>query len=123
MQRRQLTSLAAALAVLLLCTATQAADKGWLGFAIQAEADDSTHPAVVKSIKVTQVFAGSPAAKGGIAAGDALVEIQGVAVAGGSADALLAALKKSVGETLRLKIRHGGDIREVALVAVAHPAQ
>ena len=121
MQRRHLASLAAALAVLLLCSATQAADKGWFGIVIQAEASDAKPP-VVKSITVQKVLAGSPAAHAGIAAGDSLVEIQGVVVAGGSADALLAALKRSVGETLRLKVRHGGDVHEVSLVAVAAPA-
>ena len=121
MQRRHLASFAVALALLSANAGVHAAEKGWFGFVISADADGWLHP-VVKSITVSKVFPDSPAAKAGITAGDSVVEVQGIAVAGGAADTLQAALKKAVGETLRLKIRHGGDIREVSLMAVAAPA-
>lgn len=125
MQRRTLACVAAALAVLPLGPAAypaDAAEKGWFGMGLRVDADGWVHP-VVKSITVTGVVAGSPAAQAGIAAGDALVEVQGIAVAGGNAEALGLAVKKAAGETLRLKIRHGGDIRELSLVAAAAPAR
>lgn len=123
MQRRHLASLMGAFTFLALSAGVQAADKGWFGFAFSADADGWLHP-VVKSITVTQVFPDSPAAHAGLAVGDSVVEVQGIAVAGGSASELQAALKKAAGETLRLKIRHGGgEPREVSMVAVAAPAQ
>ena len=59
-----------------------------------------------------------------MAAGDLVVEVQGIRVAGAKAEALKPALQGgSVGETLHLKVQRGGSgqPREVTLVAVPKP--
>jgi len=64
----------------------------------------------------------SHAAKAGLAVGDMIVEIEGIAVAGAKADALKAAVQKSVGESLRLKIKRGTDAsQDVSLIAGPQP--
>jgi hypothetical protein len=51
-----------------------------------------------------------------------IVEIEGIVVEGAKADSLKAAMQKSVGETLRLKIKRGADAaQDVALVAAPKP--
>jgi C-terminal processing protease CtpA/Prc len=77
----------------------------------------------LRSIKIDKIFSTSPAAKAGLAFGDMIVEIEGIAVEGAKADTLKAAIQKSVGETLRLKIKHGADpSRDVSLIAASKPA-
>lgn len=50
-------------------------------------------------------------------------QFPGIAVEGGKADTLKAAIQKSVGETLRLKIKHGADPpHDVSLIAASKPA-
>ena len=55
------------------------------------------------------------------APGDTVLEVQGILVAGAKADVLKAAMQKAVGETLRVKIQRGAEIREVSLIAVNKP--
>jgi hypothetical protein len=51
-----------------------------------------------------------------------IVEIEGIGVAGATADTLKTAMQKSVGETLRLKIKHGADAsQDVSLIAAPKP--
>jgi C-terminal processing protease CtpA/Prc len=121
MQRRHLTSLFVGLALLGIGTAAEAADKGWFGVVVNVDTGPGLLTPTVDAITVERVLPDSPGAKAGIAAGDSIVEIQGMAVSGGSLEALQNALKKSVGETLRLKIRHGGADRVVSMVAVREP--
>ena len=66
----------------------------------------------------------SHAAKAGLAVGDMMVEIEGVVVEGARADTLKAAMRKSVAETLRLKIKRGTDApQDVSLIAGPQPAK
>jgi S1-C subfamily serine protease len=99
---------------LVLCSAAMtagAAEKGWFDFAISVDAAGLLNP-TLRSITIERVFAASPAAPAGLASGDAVVEVQGIVVAGAKADALRAALQKSVGDTLRPKITRGvGECR------------
>jgi C-terminal processing protease CtpA/Prc len=114
--------LLAVAALLLSALALHAADKGWFGFALNIDADGIINPRL-RSIKIDKVFPASPAAKAELAAGDVIVEIEGITVEGAKADSLKAAMQKSAGETLRLKIKRGTDApREVALVAASKPA-
>ena len=72
--------------------------------------------------KIDKIFPASPAANAGLSAGDMIVEIEGIGVAGATADSLKTAMQKSVGETLRLKIKHGADAsRDVSLIAAPKP--
>jgi C-terminal processing protease CtpA/Prc len=120
MQRRQLASFAVGLIALLLGMGAEAAGKGWFGVVVHVDASgaDATPTSIVSAVTVEQVVPGSPAAKAGIVVGDSIVEIGGVTVAGSTLATLQTGLQKSVGETLRLKIRHAGNDREVSLVAV-----
>jgi C-terminal processing protease CtpA/Prc len=110
------------LAVWLLSTAALAAEKGWFGFAIAVDAEGLSLNPTLRSITVQKIFASSPAALAGLASGDSVVEVEGIVVAGTKADVLKAALQKSVGETLHLKIRRGAAaVREVSMVAEHEP--
>jgi S1-C subfamily serine protease len=111
----------AAVALFPLSATLWAAEKGWFGLALSVDADGAFSP-TLRSVTITKVLPASPAALAGLAAGDTVLEIQGVVVAGTRADVVEAAMQKSVGETLRLKIRRGAtETREVALVAVRQP--
>lgn len=124
MQRRHLMRLGVALAALLINAGAYAAGKGWFGLVVHVDADAKWFRTVVKAISVERVVPGSPAAKAGITAGDTVLEVQGITVAGGAGDQLQAAMKRSAGETLRLKVSHaGGEPREVTLVAMPEPPQ
>ena len=76
----------------------------------------------LRSIKIEKVFPASPAAKAGLSAGDLIVEMEGIVVEGARADSLKVAMQKSVGETLRLKIKRGADSsQDVSLIAAPKP--
>jgi S1-C subfamily serine protease len=107
----------------LLSVAALSAEKGWFGFAVSVDAEVVSFNPTLRSITVQKVFESSPAALAGLAAGDVVLEVQGVVVSGAKADVLKAAMQKFVGETLHLKIRRGtGDTRELSMVAVQKPA-
>jgi carboxyl-terminal processing protease len=61
-----------------------------------------------KELVVTQVFAGSPAKAAGIAAGDWIVSVDGVAVAGESDTAAAARIKGADGTQVTIGVRTGG---------------
>ena len=118
-RRRALT----AVALFLFSATLGAAEKGWFGLAISVDADGVFSP-TLRSVTIAKVFPSSPAELAGLAPGDTVLEIQGIVVAGTKADVLKAAMQKSVGETLRLKIRRGAtEIREVSMVAVRKPVE
>jgi C-terminal processing protease CtpA/Prc len=118
--RSRLISLAAA-ALLFSPLALHAAEKGWFGFVLAIDADGILNPKL-RSIKIEKVFSASPAAKAGLAPGDMIVEIEGIVVEGAKADTLKAAIQKSVGETLRLKIKRGANAaQDVSLIAAPKP--
>ena len=120
MTRSRLAFLAAA-ALLFSPLASHAAEKGWFGFSLSIDADGILDPKL-RSIKIEKIFLGSPAAKAGLSVGDMIVEIEGIAVDGAKADALKAAIQKSVGETLRLKVKRGADAsQDVSLIAGPKP--
>jgi C-terminal processing protease CtpA/Prc len=61
-----------------------------------------------------------PAAVAGIAAGDRIIEVQGVKVEGAKASEMAERMKKKPGESIVLKLsRSLGESYEVTLVAVA----
>jgi len=118
-RRRTLT----AVTFLLLSATLWAAEKGWFGLVVSVDADGVFSP-TLRSLTVSRVVPSSPAALAGLAPGDTVLEVEGIVVAGTKADVLKAAMQKSVGETLRLKIQHGAtDIRQVSMVAVQRPPE
>jgi C-terminal processing protease CtpA/Prc len=113
----------AAVALSMAPLSLRAADKGWFGFALNIDAEGVSLNPKLRSIKIDKIFPVSPAAKAGLAPGDMIVEIEGIPVEGAKADTLKAAIQKSVGETLRLKIKHGADAsHDVSLIAASKPA-
>jgi C-terminal processing protease CtpA/Prc len=121
MDRRSPLILLAAAALLFSPFASHAVEKGWFGFALVIDADGILNPKL-RSIKIDKVFPASPAAKAGLSAGDRIVEIEGILVEGAKADTLKAAMQKSVGETLRFKIKRGTDaLQDVSLIAGPKP--
>ncbi len=107
-----------------LCSVANAvaAASGWFGLKLNVDADGFFNP-IVRSITIEMVDPGSPAAKAGLAVGDAVVEVQGVKVVGAKASELKPVLQMSVGQTLRLKIAHGSaPPKEVVLTAAPKPS-
>ena len=105
----------------LLSSLAFAAERGYFGFSVTVDADGIFNP-TLRSIKIDQVSPGSPAAKAGLAAGDSILEVQGLVVSGAKGDELKAAMQKSAGEMLRLKIRHANaDPVEVSMTATTKP--
>jgi C-terminal processing protease CtpA/Prc len=122
MDRRPRLILLLATVLLFLPLGSHAAEKGWFGFALAIDADGILNPKL-RSIKIDKVFPASPAAKAGLSAGDMIVEIEGIVVDGAKAETLKSAMQKSVGETLRLKIKRGADAsQDVSLIAGPKPA-
>ncbi|MGZ4199122.1 MAG: S41 family peptidase, partial [Thermoleophilia bacterium] len=70
-----------------------------------------------KELVITKVFAGSPARAAGIAAGDWIVSIDGVAVAGESATASAGRITGAEGTQVTLGVRKGGTgaVRSVTI--------
>ena len=116
-------SVALLLALSASCwTAGAAEDKGWFGLSFSVEAEGMSFNPTIQSVKIAKVASPSPGAGAGLAAGDLVVSLQGIAIAGAKADDLKAAMKKSVGEVLRMKVRRGSaEPFDVVLVAVKPP--
>lgn len=124
MNRRIAVALFVLLAAALLqgTNAAEEKEKGWFGLAFSVETEGFSFNPTVQSVKIEKVAPSSPAAAAGLAAGDVVVAAQGVVIAGAKADDLKAVMKKSVGDTLRLKVkRGGGEPFDVPLVAIARP--
>lgn len=118
-------SLPAVAAALLLCCSLPlraAAPQGWVGIVLSIDAEDGTPKSRINSVVIETVVPSSPAAKAGLAAGDVILEIEGHDVANITADVLKTSLKKSVGETVHLKIKHDDQApQDVAVMAAALP--
>jgi hypothetical protein len=109
-------------AVFLFSAVALGAEKGWFGLGVSVDVDGLSLNPTLRTITVQKVFTSSPAASAGIVPGDTLVEVEGIVVAGSKADLIKAAMQKSVGQTLHLKVRRStADIREVSMVAVPRP--
>ncbi|MDR3541667.1 MAG: PDZ domain-containing protein [Desulfosporosinus sp.] len=104
----------------VFCSLVWASDeKGWFGFAVSADTEGFSLNPVLRSVKIKKVVPLSPAASSGLDAGDAVLEVDGIAVAGTKADVLLDRMQKRVGDTLILTIKHGtAAAHEVTLTAV-----
>jgi S1-C subfamily serine protease len=102
------------------------APKGWYGIeaieAIPKKGSFSPLNPVVESVKLLKIIPGSPAAQKGIAVGDRVMEIDGVVIAGRKVKELQPLTQKSVGQSMRLRLKKpNGKSYTVVLVGVARP--
>lgn len=103
--------------------ANAAEEKGWFGLAFNVETEGFSLNPTIQAVKIEKVVTASPAAQAGLAAGDVVVSLEGIVIAGAKADDLKAAMKKSVGETLRMKVKHGSaEVTEIQMVGIAKPS-
>jgi C-terminal processing protease CtpA/Prc len=100
-----------------------AAGNVWYGFGGKTEMTGfNPLNQTLRTLFVSNVEPGSPAAEKGLRDGDQIMEVQGVPVMGIKASALEAAMPKQSGKPLQLKIKRGeGDIISVTLIGVAKP--
>jgi C-terminal processing protease CtpA/Prc len=95
---------------------------GWFGFTINVDASIFSLNPVLRSATVVKVVAGSPAARGGVTAGDQIIQVEGVAIAGRRAKDIKPLMQKAAGETLHLQMKNtNGNIYSTSLVAQAKP--
>jgi predicted metalloprotease with PDZ domain len=115
-------ALALLLLGLVLSAGAMAGERGYFGFAPEVSAGGFFLNPTVKRIAIHSVAPDSPAARGGIRAGDEVVDVEGVAVVGSKALKLRGLAEREVGQTLHLRLRHpDGTVYAVALVAVKRP--
>lgn len=99
------------------------ASPGYLGIRF-AERDFVIPGAAEKNhsntITVNGVSKDSPADKAGVRAGDEILRVNGMSVANGKFSALAGTL--TAGDTVRLRIKRGGNERDYTLIAAPRPA-
>ena len=107
--------------VLSLCSITAVAgEPGYFGFQPSAKLSGFKLNPTIDSVLIAKVLPGTPAARAGILAGDAVVRIDGVELAGKKALKMMGMAKREVGQTLRVDLkRPNGQLYTVALVAEA----
>lgn len=110
------------LVLLVLCAlgAVHAREmQGVFGFIAKVDADGIFSP-TLKSVRVQSVQPGMPAAAAGMVAGDHIVAVNGIQVAGAKASAMASQMKKRPGESVQLKLlRASGETQIITLTAVA----
>ncbi len=98
------------------------ADRGWFGMGLKAEGTGFFPNPTIKSITIISVEPNSPAARGELAAGDEVIELEGRVLAGKKAKEIRPLAEKAVGESLHLRLRHqNGEVYSAILVAVSKP--
>jgi len=121
MRRNILITFAGLLLLSMMASAAAGEAKGWFGFAAKVDVDGFISP-TLRSIKIASVVTGSPAQNQGLATGDEIVEVEGMAVAGCKARELQPLMEKKVGETLHLRVKHAnGETYSADLVAATRP--
>jgi carboxyl-terminal processing protease len=70
---------------------------------------------VEDGLKVLTVYAGSPAARGGLESGDVITRVNGHSIAGASSEESTTRIKGPAGTQVRLTVRSGKDSRELTL--------
>lgn len=105
-----------------LAHTVSAAEKGWFGFGVAIKGEGFFLNPILLSVTVDSVDAHSPAGEKGIAVGDEIREVEGTPVPRHRALELRSLMQKSVGESLRLKLkRPNGETYSVTLVAAKKP--
>jgi carboxyl-terminal processing protease len=70
---------------------------------------------VKQGLKINQVYAHSPAARGGLRPGDIIVSVNGVPLAGKTSDQSTRLIKGPAGTSVRLGVQSGGKLRRLTL--------
>jgi len=97
-------------------------ERGSFGFLVNIEAEGFFLNPTLRAVTIEKVVPESPAAKSRIAAGDQIVEVDGVTVGGRKVRELEPLVQKSIGETLHLRLkRPNGEYYGVDIVAVPKP--
>ena len=121
-RRLYILVLLAALSLAIAPLAFAADEKGWFGLEVSVEIEGISFNPTLHAARIAKVLPSSAAAAAGLTAGDLIVEVEGLVVSGAKARDLKAAMHKGVGESLRLKVKHGtAEPRTVMLVAIAKP--
>lgn len=93
--------------------------RGTFGLAVKLDTDGVFSP-TLRFVVVHSVQAGMPAALAGIVAGDSIIEMEGIKVAGAKAYAMADRMKRRPGEVVTLKLlRTNGESYVATLTAVA----
>ncbi len=122
LSRPPILTLFAAFSLAIAPIASGAGEKGWFGLEVGVEIEGFSFNPTLHAARIAKVLPSSPAAAAGLTAGDLIVEIQGFVIPGAKARDLKAAMHQAVGESLRLKVRHGTvEPRSLILVAIAKP--
>src|SRR4051794_5361546 len=74
-----------------------------------------TVKATKEGLKIDQVYADSPAQRGGLRAGDLIVSVNGRPLAGKSSDQSTGLIKGKAGTSVRLGVKRDGGIRQLTL--------
>jgi C-terminal processing protease CtpA/Prc len=122
MRHRRFSVTAFAALWLIGSSALAGGSGGWFGFTVKVDASIFSLNPVLRSAAVTKVVPGSPAAKGGVTAGDQILQVESVVIAGRRAKEIQPLMQKAVGETIHLQMRHpDGNVYSASLVAQAKP--
>lgn len=106
----------------LLAPAVGAAERGWFGVNVKFGARGFLLARELDSVEIVAVAQGSPAELGGLRAGDRILRIDGCEIPGCSEFQAGKALRKSIGETLRVRARRSDGVEyETTLVAGRRP--
>lgn len=120
MQRRTFLISGCTTLLLTAITASEARERGSLGFTVFVDVDGSFLRPVLLSARVTKVNPGSAAEKGGLQVDDEILAVQGQRVAGANARRIAALLEVQPGESLRVRVRRADGVeQELTLVAAA----
>jgi membrane-associated protease RseP (regulator of RpoE activity) len=93
--------------------------RGWFGFSFRVKRTDEPGARAADVVAVESVVQGSPAARGGLRGGDVLLLLAGRAVSRDWMDGV--ARNVRAGDTLHVRVRRDGDVRDLALVAARRP--
>lgn len=105
----------------LLPLSAIAADAGWFGMAINTNISWKME---LESATLREVVAQSPAAKAGLANGDAIVRIENCAIPGCGVRKAQKLIEREAGEKLRLELqRADGSRYQATLTAEPRPAR
>lgn len=106
----------------LLMSGLVAAERGWFGMSVNVLGERFSFNPPIKRITIEKVLPDSPAARGRLAIGDEVVQVERHRVAGSKARDLQPLMEKSVGQPLHLKLKRGsGKVYDAVLIAATPP--